>query len=1253
MTFLRFHKRLPKSSLLFTAALLLALSFLSSWFFQSKPSVAQQRTALEEYIQEQEKDADAVLTDTVLLRKLIDNSETEAEFQTIFKKRYGLFLFAETFSESHDLLFWNSQEILPLTPNFTPPDSTYFQHLLNGYYVIRKTRLVLPGLSGNMIAYVLIPVLNKYYLETENSQTQFAHDKNAVRRIDIADVWPTEFPVHSAMGKVLFYLKAASLAGPNYVDRVTLALRLLSLFLLLIYLHLVAEALRRRNPFLAVGFLALVLTVGRLVFYQYPEFFSLRQLSLFDPSIYASDFFNRSLGDLLISAFFMCWVVLFAWAALGPTRSLPPSLKGGGRIAAGLAAVFVLIFCTFQLANVVHDLVTASKISFDVTNFFSLSVYSVFGFLALALLTLTYYYFSRLLFRFVLLAFPTLLYVYLAVAVVGLGYLTLRTGNLVVLFHLPVLGWLVFYTLLLSREDLIINRIRMTVAGILFWIFIFSCSLALLIMQGNGEREWQDRKNIAEKLERLSDPAQGSMVRVTLASLNNDFLRKNFRRFFTEPENQRLRDSIMNSNSLGYAGSYSTEFYVFNNQNTPVNNQVNRSYEELNNILERQSKFTGSGDLYFYETTYDQFVYITKREVFADSSLIGTLFIVAAPRQFQNNDALYPNLFVRTNENNIENSPLYSFAVYKEKKLMAHSNKYPFPTTIASSQVPQTETAKVQNGDYDELWYKGSGPRVVVIAKKKDALIESITLFSYLFCAFLFMVGLLRIVQFAARMAAHWRPGEVFSKMSIRTQIHSTIIFISVLSFLIIGVATIQFFINRYKRNNVDRLSRISGGAATEMGKRFQEDSLLNSNALNFSDSLTPQAVRQVVREIADVHGVIVNLYDLSGTLQVTSDEGIYKKGILSTRMNPFAFFQLDNVKVVQYVQDEHAGQLDYLSIYMAMRNSRGDTYAYLNIPSFTTQIELNQEISNFLVTIINLNAFIFLVAGVLALFITNRITRSFSVIAEKMKAITLGRTNEEIVWEKQDEIGELVKQYNRMVHQLEQSAQALAKSEREGAWREMARQVAHEIKNPLTPMKLSIQYLQRAIQTNQPNVQQLTSNVANTLIEQIEHLSKIAADFSQFAAINQKRVEMIDLHSILGSLVSLYTANPKMSLQWNHFDQPLWMRADKTQMNRLFTNLLTNASDACSEERKCLITIDERTVGSDVIVSVSDNGEGIPADMRSKIFTPNFTTKTSGTGLGLAMCKSIVEQAGGAIWFDTKEGEGTTFYVRLPLESE
>jgi nitrogen fixation/metabolism regulation signal transduction histidine kinase len=308
------------------------------------------------------------------------------------------------------------------------------------------------------------------------------------------------------------------------------------------------------------------------------------------------------------------------------------------------------------------------------------------------------------------------------------------------------------------------------------------------------------------------------------------------------------------------------------------------------------------------------------------------------------------------------------------------------------------------------------------------------------------------------------------------------------------------------------------------------------------------------------------------------------------------------------------------------VRDNKGNVEAYINIPYFTSKPELRQEISNFLVAIINLNAFIFLIAGLIALFITNRITNSFSIISDKMKEVNLGKHNEEIEWNRNDEIGELVQEYNKMVTKLGDSADALAKSEREGAWREMARQVAHEIKNPLTPMKLSIQYLQKAINTNQPNVKELSGTVANTLVEQIDHLSKIAADFSQFANISTTNAELFDLHNVIASLKELYAPNQQVKISWKPVNGKVMVTADKTQMNRLFTNLLTNAVEAGRKDDICQIEIEERLEGENILISIKDNGEGIPLETQSRIFNPNFKTKTSGPGLGLSMCKGIVE---------------------------
>lgn len=1235
--------------LLLVTVLLLALSFLTSWYFGSRLSMSHQQQLLQHYVTSQLNDAQAITRDTVLMSKLVLHKESPQEFQALTKKRYGLFLFAETISDNQDLLFWNNQKIIPPPADFDSTYGTFFQQLLNGYYVTQKTKLVLPGMSNNVIAYVLVPVLHKYYVETENSQTQFAHDKNAIKKIDLATL-RTDFPILSPEQKALFYLKPVN-SNPQFTtDAITIILRLAALVLFLIAMHFYAERIYKRQGGLkGILFLIGALIVARGIVYLVPPLFSLRRIPLFDPAVYGSDLLiNKSLGDLLINAILLCWIILFAWNRLGASIRLPAFIRGNALYAAGATGLFVLIYTTFLLATVVNNLVVNSKISFAVTDFSQLDINTAVSFLVLALLSLSYYYFSRLLFRFILLCFPNLLQLYFAVAAFGLLFLTFQQRHDEVLFRLPVLLWLVIFTLLLTQEQSIINRFRITIAGLLFWVFVFSISLAALIMQGNQKREEADQRRMATKMEELIEPTKQTVLSIALAYLDNRFLKYNFRRFYREPQNAVVRDSITNSGMADYSSVYNTSIYVYNANTDAINNPDPRTYAELNNIFTEHSRPTGQRDLVYYETSPFQFVYLIKREVTDDNGVLGTVFLLATPKQFQGKEALYPDIFRRMR--NDVGDPNYLTAIYRNGDLMRYTGTYPFPLKLNSKNIPTSEFEAREEGDYKELWYKASNQKIIIVARKKDSLIESITLFSYLFCAFLFMVGTIRLFEFLARVMASWPKIDVFSRLNIRSQIQSTIIFISVLSFLIIGIATISFFRERSKRNNIQELSDTSTAMLNEIQKRVRENNLALTSSF-FSDTTASSSLRNVVTDIANIHGVIVNIYDLQGTLQVTSDEQIYKKGVLSTKMDPTAFYHLSLLKEVQRIQEETVSDFQYNSIYKVIRDSGNHaTYAYLNIPSFTSEMDVKQEISNFLVTIINLNAFIVLIAGVIALFITNRITRSFSVIGNKMKEITLGKTNEAIEWNKEDEIGELVKQYNKMVLQLEQSASALAKSEREGAWREMARQVAHEIKNPLTPMKLSIQYLQRAIQTNQSNVKELTTSVASTLIEQIDHLSKIAADFSQFANIGNKRAELIDLHNVIGSLLDLYSTNPKVEVNWRPLSQPLTMQADKTHMNRLLTNLLTNAVDACSGRSQCLVTIDEQRVGDDVLLSITDNGDGIPAEMQPKIFTPNFTTKTSGTGLGLAMCKGIVEQASGAIWFETKEGVGTTFFVRLPL---
>ena len=456
---------------------------------------------LQSYIDRQQNDADVLLHDTTLMRKLVLKNESLQEFETVAGKEYGVFLFAETISDNQDLLFWNNQKILPPDTDFNLPDGEYFQQLSNGYYIIRKSTMKFTGMSNSIVTYIMIPVLYQYYLETRYLLTQFAYSKEAVNKISLSTA-QTRYSIRNLQGQPLFYIKRVAHTNVEIVDTLTIVLRLTALIFLLVYIHLLSETIVKRTRALyGVVFLIAVLVFLRGIMYAFPQLFSFRQFHLFDPTIYATNGLNRSLGDLLINCILVCWIVLFSWYNIGPNKTIPSFIKGKSVYAYAIVAMFILVFSTFQVANIIRSLVADSKISFNVTDFFSLDIYTVLGFIILALLSLTYYYFTRLLFRFIFPAFDKhQIYVYFFIALVGLIFLSFRSGNAIVLFYLPVLLWLIIYTLLVSQESFIINRFKITIAGVLFWIFVFSISLAAIILQGNRENELRVRKGIAEKV---------------------------------------------------------------------------------------------------------------------------------------------------------------------------------------------------------------------------------------------------------------------------------------------------------------------------------------------------------------------------------------------------------------------------------------------------------------------------------------------------------------------------------------------------------------------------------------------------------------------------------------------------------------------------------------------------------------------------------------------------------------------------------
>jgi signal transduction histidine kinase len=468
------------------------------------------------------------------------------------------------------------------------------------------------------------------------------------------------------------------------------------------------------------------------------------------------------------------------------------------------------------------------------------------------------------------------------------------------------------------------------------------------------------------------------------------------------------------------------------------------------------------------------------------------------------------------------------------------------------------------------------------------------------------------------------------------------------ISFIIIGAVTILFFKDQYQQSNSNKLQ-----SAMQIVKQSIQDDLKREHAdessVIFDTVARSQRFKSLITGIANGQKIDLNIYNRKGQLVNTSEDDIYEKGLISRIMRPDAFYQLQDKGKSILIQDEEVAKLSYLSAYLPLLDDQGVTAGYINVPFFSSQKDLRFQISNIVVTLINLYAFIFLISSLLTVLITRWITSSFNVIIRQFGMLNL-QQNERINWPYDDEIGLLVSEYNKMVVKVEENAARLAQSERETAWREMARQVAHEIKNPLTPMKLNIQFLQQAMRNDNPNIKELTEKVSGSIIEQIDNLSYIASEFSNFAKMPEARPEIVELGELLNLALKLYVNDAHLQVMVHDSPVLLQVYSDRSQLLRVFTNLLENAKQSIPEDRQGIITVSAGIDNEYALISIGDNGAGIGEDVAEKIFQPYFTTKSSGTGLGLAMTRKIIEFWKGSIWFETREGEGTTFYIKLPL---
>ena len=535
--------------------------------------------------------------------------------------------------------------------------------------------------------------------------------------------------------------------------------------------------------------------------------------------------------------------------------------------------------------------------------------------------------------------------------------------------------------------------------------------------------------------------------------------------------------------------------------------------------------------------------------------------------------------------------------------------------------------------------YRPSKDSLIVLSSPAVTMLDLAIFFSYTFMVYFLIITvvviMIRLPLAKDILVPNFKNKIQFSMMSL--------LFISL---ILIGSGTLFFNKRQYFKKHNEIISEKLQSITNQLSQEFDREKKIDLQWRKYPYN----NLNDLLINTSNTFYIDVNLYDPEGNLIATSRPEIFEKGLIGSKMNAKAYAALVNEMKADVIHNEKIGNLDYISAYIPLKNKDNNLLAFINLPYFTRQEELTREVSTMVVAAVNIYVLLLLITFLIAVFISRKITTPLRFIQMKFSEIKLGQQYEKINYNTNDEIGGLVNEYNRMVSELEKSIEMLAKSERESAWREMAKQIAHEINNPLTPMKLSVQHLQRAWVDKNEKFGTYLDRISKTLIDEIDNLSAIATEFSNFAKMPKATNEPLDLVTKLNNVINLFSNdNVVFQVNMNSIESaPIF--ADKEQISRVFINLFKNAIQSVEKNTTPQIDIHLITNETWNEVRIKDNGKGIPIEMRDTLFRPNFTTKTSGMGLGLAIVKNIVESAGGTITYETEENKGTCFIVKLPV---
>ncbi len=987
--------------------------------------------------------------------------------------------------------------------------------------------------------------------------------------------------------------------------------------------------------FLLVG---LLVVRAVMIFTGFP--YSFIRIDLFNPGNYASSDINPSLGDLLLNLLVLGGLALYGFKYYYKSKWYK-ALRFSNRPVRNTVSVF-LIFLTYFWLNLHYLLILSlsfdSQWTMDITenmefNYLKLISYGLFFLSGVIYFLLTHVSF-KLFFRLNDVHKPVALFNFLG----GTALFILLSWSAGWDFTFIVIINVIFYTfLLLFQLPNYVSRIEF-----LTFVYFFVSGIPAAVTGAYANYKYSQESVIIKK-ERLAsrllvenDPVTEFLLTQAAEKIKNDVFIQS--RIYTPYASKNIIKQKIKREYLGnYLEQYDAQIYIFNSKGRPFD--VGRSQTDYFQLMDQVKDYkTDVPGLFFINELNKSFAkrYLYFIEIRRYNSIAGYILLDLKLKRFVPN-TVYPLLL---SDNRYSYNPEMlrnlSYGIFDGKRLVFNYGTFNYKKDLDSGLLDDPVLFKngIRKGKFHHYGFRSEGTKIVVISSRAYPVMNMLANFSFLFLIF---VG--SILAILILISLYSRVYSIHQNYATRIQLYLNFAFFAPL--FIISLTTMSIIVGSYKKDlelsyleKAQNLSSRLAGTLKDYQDQFIDREMLSNE----------------VYRIAQFAELDINLFNTNGWLIATSQPLIFENELLSGYINPMAFRNIVEEQGNSIVLNDQVGTLKYKNTYVGVRSfDDGSLIGVLSLPFFASRENLEKHLIRVLSSIIIVYTLIFIIFLFISYYASVELTFPLRLITQKIRKTTLSGYNEPLSWNTEDEIGLMVNEYNKMLVNLEESKKALARSEKESAWREMARQVAHEIKNPLTPMKLTLQHMKKKLHDEGKDKEGRTLQQIDSLLQQVNTLNEIAASFSSFAQMPLPESERFEITSLIREIIALYDKEELAKIRLKMDPGEFYIRGDRKWIGRAISNILINAIQSNEKEKVPVIDINFFTDTKDKMrLEIRDYGSGIPDDIRDKIFAPNFSTKFAGSGLGLAIAKRGIEHAGGRIWFESEIGKGTVFFIEF-----